>query len=84
MKMALAGVSSRNFSGLYFPIFGLNTERYSASVRIQLKYGKVRTRKTSNMLLVWFVNYLKPIAMHVFYRKKIKVIKVIKVKIKVI
>ena len=32
------------FSGLYFPAFGLNTERH---VRIQSKCGKIRTRKNS-------------------------------------
>ena len=35
------------FSGLYFPAFGLNTERHGVSFRIQSKYGKVRTRKNS-------------------------------------
>ena len=34
------------FFGRYFPAFGLNTERYSASIRIQSEYGKIRTRKT--------------------------------------
>ena len=38
----------RSFSRPYFPAFGLNTERYSVSVRIQYKYGKIRTRKTPN------------------------------------
>ena len=35
------------FSGPYFPVFGLNTERYGVSVRIQSECGKKRTRKTS-------------------------------------
>ena len=35
------------FSGPYFPAFGLNTERYSVSLRIQSEYGKIRTRKNS-------------------------------------
>ena len=35
------------FSGPYFPAFGLNTERYEASIRIQPKYGKIRMRKYS-------------------------------------
>ena len=34
------------FSGPYFPAFGLNTERYSLSLRIQSECGKIRTRKT--------------------------------------
>ena len=29
------------FSGLYFPAFGLNTERYGVSLRIQSKCGKI-------------------------------------------
>ena len=33
------------FSGLYFPAFGLNTERFSVTLRIQSKCGKIRTRK---------------------------------------
>ena len=37
----------RVFSGPYFPAFGLNTERYSVSLRIQSECGKIRTRKNS-------------------------------------
>ena len=35
-----------DFSGPYFPAFGLNTERYGVSLRIQSEYGKIWTRKT--------------------------------------
>ena len=35
------------FSGPYFPVFGLNTERYFVSLRIQSECGKIRTRKNS-------------------------------------
>ena len=35
------------FSGLYFPAFGLNTERYGVSLRIQSECGKIQTRKNS-------------------------------------
>ena len=35
------------FSGPYFPVFGPNTEIYSANLRIQSEYRKVRTRKNS-------------------------------------
>ena len=38
----------RIFSGPYFPAFGLNTERYAVSLRIQSKCGKIWTRKTPN------------------------------------
>ena len=32
----------------YFPAFGLNTERYRVSLRIQSECGKIRTRITPN------------------------------------
>ena len=35
------------FCGPYFPAFGLNTERYFVSLRIQSECGKIRTRKNS-------------------------------------
>ena len=35
-------------SGPYFPVFGLNTERYSVSLCIQSEYGKMQARKTPN------------------------------------
>ena len=35
------------FPGPYFPAFGLNTQRYGVSVRIQSECGKIRTRKNS-------------------------------------
>ena len=41
-------VCIRSFSGAYFPAFGLNTERYSVSLRIQSECWKVRTRKIPN------------------------------------
>ena len=34
-------------SGPHFPAFGLNTERYSVSLRIQSECWKIRTRKNS-------------------------------------
>ena len=37
-----------SFSGPYFPVFGLNTERYAVSVRIQFECRKIRNRKTPN------------------------------------
>ena len=41
-------VRIRNFSGLYFPAFGLNTERYGVSLRIQSECKKIQTRKIPN------------------------------------
>ena len=37
-----------SFSGPYFPIFGLNTEKYSVSLGNQSECEKIRTRKTPN------------------------------------
>ena len=47
-----------NFYGRYFPAFGLNTERYSISLRIQCKCGKMQTRKTANTDNVYAVKCL--------------------------
>ena len=50
------------FSGPYFSAFQMNTERYSASLRIQSAYEKIRTRKTPNTDTFHAVltTYLKP------------------------
>ena len=37
-----------SYSGPYFPTFGLNTERYTLSLRIQSKCGKIWTRINPN------------------------------------
>ena len=39
--------NTKFFSGLHFPAFGLNMERYSVALLIQSKCGKIRTRKNS-------------------------------------
>ena len=44
------------FSGLYFLVFGLNTEIYCVNFRIQYKYGKIRTRKNSVIWLLLTLN----------------------------
>ena len=38
----------RSYFGPHFPAFGLNTERYSVSLRIQSECGKMQTRITPN------------------------------------
>ena len=48
IKHCVKGVRLHSFSGLYFPVFGLDTERYFVSLRIQSERGKMRTRKTLN------------------------------------
>ena len=45
---SVKSVRIRSYSGPHFPTFGLNTERYSVSLRIQSKCGKMRTRITPN------------------------------------
>ena len=45
------------FSVPYFPALGLNTDRYSVSIRIQPKYGKIPTRKTSKTDTIYAVAY---------------------------
>ena len=42
------GVRIRSYSGLYSPVFRLNTEQYGVSVCIQSEIGKMRTRITPN------------------------------------
>ena len=44
-------VQMLSFSGLYFRALRLNTEIYGVNLRIQLKYGKMQTRKNS----VWTI-----------------------------
>ena len=41
-------VRIRSYSGPHFLTFGLNTERYGVSRRMQFKCGKMRTRITPN------------------------------------
>ena len=43
-------VRIRSFSGPYFPAFDLNTEIYRVHCSIQSECGKIRTRKTPNMV----------------------------------
>ena len=43
----MKSVHIQSYSGPYFPAFGLNTERYGASLCIQSECGKIRSRKNS-------------------------------------
>ena len=47
-KHCVKSVRIRSYSGPHFPVFGLYTERYSISLRIQSKCGQMRTRITPN------------------------------------
>ena len=52
-------VRIRRFAGPYFPAFGLNTEIYTVSLRIQSECGKIWTRKTLNTDIFHPVNTLR-------------------------
>ena len=51
------------FSGPYLPAFGLNTERYEVSLRIQSEWGKIRTRK--NFLFGHFSYSVRKLLFHI-------------------
>ena len=44
----MKSVRIRSYSGPHFPVFGLNVERYSVSLRIQSECGKMQARITPN------------------------------------
>ena len=48
LHLSLKSARIRSYSGPYFPAFGLNTETYGVSLRIQAECGKMRTRITPN------------------------------------
>ena len=47
-----------SYSGPHFPAFGLNTERYEVSLRIQSECGKMWTRITANTDTFYTVLFL--------------------------
>ena len=55
----MKSVRIRSYSGLHFHAFGVNTERYSASLRIQSEWGKIWTRITPNTETFYAVLYTK-------------------------
>ena len=46
--VCVKGVRIQGCSGLYFPAFGLNTERQEVSLRVQSECVKIRTRTKTN------------------------------------
>ena len=52
------GVRIQSYSGPHFHAFGLNTERYSVSLRILSECGKMRTRITPNTDTFYTVPFL--------------------------
>ena len=66
-------VRIRSFSGPYFPAFGLSTERYSASLRIQSEYVKIWTLFRSSLDFEWmseaYLRLNQTSVMELFWRK---------------
>ena len=65
-------VRIQSFSGPYFLAYGLNTERYKVSLRIQSECGKIQIRKTLNMdnfYTVWYTSFLSQVTstLHSFF-----------------
>ena len=48
MNHCVKSIRIWNYSGPYFPLFGLNTERYGVSLHIQSECGKMRFRTNTN------------------------------------
>ena len=55
----MKSVRIQSYSGLPFPIFGLNTERYSVSLRIHSECGKIQIRITPNTGTFYAMNFLR-------------------------
>ena len=62
-------VCIRSFPGPYFPTLGLNTERYGVSLHINSERGKIRTRKTPNMDIVYALSS----TVNVEYKEKFEI-----------
>ena len=43
-RNCVKSVCIRSFSGWYFPVFGLNAERYRVPLRIQSKFRKIQSK----------------------------------------
>ena len=46
LEDCVKSVRIRSYSGPHFPAFGLNTEEYGVSLRIQSECGEIQTRIT--------------------------------------
>ena len=58
-QRCIKNVPIRSYSGPYFPTFGLSTKRYEVFLRIQFKYGKIRTKITPNTNTFYAVKILE-------------------------
>ena len=48
IRQYVKSVRIRSYSGMYFPAFELNMERYRVNLRVQSECEKIRTRITPN------------------------------------
>ena len=69
-KNCVKSVRTRSYSGLHFPAFGLNAERYSVSLRIQFECGKMQTRITPNTDFLRSEKYSKYFQGKIITRRK--------------
>ena len=56
-KYCVKSVRIRSFYAPYFPVFGLNTKKYSVSLGVQSEYGKKWIRKSPHMETFQVVKY---------------------------
>ena len=56
-NQCVKSVRIRGYSGPHFPAFGLNTEKYGVSLRIQSECGKMWSRITTNMETFQALNF---------------------------
>ena len=67
MVHCVKNVRIRSYSGPHFPVFGLNTERYRVSLRIQSECRKIRTRITPSTDAFQAVVQPQVNLMYIFY-----------------
>ena len=56
-NQCVKSVRIRGYSGPHFPAFGLNTEKYGVSLRIQSECGKMWSRITTHMETFQALNF---------------------------
>ena len=75
-------VRNRCYSCPRFPTFGLNTERYGVSLRIQSECGKMQTRITPNintLYALWYSSF-QYLSFRIYLKSLCVVIKAIRTK----
>ena len=69
-SLGVKSVRVWSFSGMHFPAFGLNMERYSVSLRIQSECGKIGTRKTPNTYIFHAVHFISLVYFYTSWKHK--------------